>query len=155
MFWENCILFLGCPRKFYHRVVYIAPSSGHESVNHNLPFELILRRFEVVFWYLEWNCCTFKNIDGNSFKSTNTIILHGFKVSNHILLTFIFFGRPKLIIRCFRTAENSRRQNSATRKYISRVFTHFSKYCKCPIRLHSIIHLQKSNATQLWSIIYF
>ena len=31
IFLENCIklTFSGCPRKFYHRVMYIAPSSGH------------------------------------------------------------------------------------------------------------------------------
>ena len=60
IFWENCIklTFLGCPRKFYHRVtgmyMYIAPSSGNISLNFNMPFKLILRRFEVVFWCLEW-----------------------------------------------------------------------------------------------------
>ena len=26
-----------CPPKFYHRVMYIAPSSGHELLNLNLP----------------------------------------------------------------------------------------------------------------------
>ena len=30
--------------------MYIAPSSGHISLNFNMPFKLILRRFEVVFW---------------------------------------------------------------------------------------------------------
>ena len=41
---ENCIkrTFSGCPRKFYHRVMYIAPSSGHISLNFDLPFKLIL-----------------------------------------------------------------------------------------------------------------
>ena len=29
--------------------MYITPSSGHELSNLNLPFKLILRRFEVVF----------------------------------------------------------------------------------------------------------
>ena len=47
----------GCPRKFYHRVMYIAPSSGHTLLNLNLPFELIQRRFEVIFWCLERECC--------------------------------------------------------------------------------------------------
>ena len=65
---------LGCPRKFYHRVMYIAPSSGHISLNLNMLFKFVLRRFEVVFWCLEWECCTFWKIDGNSFKSTNTIL---------------------------------------------------------------------------------
>ena len=36
---KNCIklTFSGCPRKFYHRVMYIAPSSGHISLNFNTP----------------------------------------------------------------------------------------------------------------------
>ena len=45
--------------------VHVAPSSGRALVNLSLPFELILRRFEVVFWCLEWECC---KIDGNSLK---------------------------------------------------------------------------------------
>ena len=65
----------GMPPKFYHRVMYKAPSSGHISLNFNMPFKLNLRRFEVVFWYLEWECCTFWKLDGNSFKSTNTILI--------------------------------------------------------------------------------
>ena len=42
----------GCPRKFYHRVMYIAPSSGHISLNCNMPFKLIqggLRLFSDVW----------------------------------------------------------------------------------------------------------
>ena len=78
IFWKNCItlIFSGCPRNVYHRVMYIAPSSGHTVLNLNLPFKVVLRRFEVVFWYLEWECCTFWKINGNSFKSTNTINVH-------------------------------------------------------------------------------
>ena len=45
-------------------------------------FKLILRRFEVVFWCLEWECCTFWKIDGNSFKSTNWLFIWGM-ASNH------------------------------------------------------------------------
>ena len=67
------LTFSGCPRKFYHRVMYIAPSSGHIALNCNMPFKLILRRFEVVFWCLEWECCTFWKIGGNSFKSTKQL----------------------------------------------------------------------------------
>ena len=37
------------PKILYHRVMYIAPSSGHISLNCNMPFKLILRMFEVVF----------------------------------------------------------------------------------------------------------
>ena len=59
---------------FYHRFMYIAPSSGHSLLNCNLPFKLILRRVEVVFWCLEWKCCPFKKIDEISFKPTNTIL---------------------------------------------------------------------------------
>ena len=54
--------------------MYIAPSSGHISLNCNMPFKFILRRFEVDFWCMEWECCTFWKIDGYSFKSTNTIL---------------------------------------------------------------------------------
>ena len=43
--------------------MYVAPSSGHISFKCNMPFKLILRRFEVVFWCLEWECCTFWKID--------------------------------------------------------------------------------------------
>ena len=64
----------GMPPKFYHRVMYIAPSSGHISFNFNLHFKLILRWWEVVFWCLEWGYCTFWKIDGNSSQSTNTIL---------------------------------------------------------------------------------
>ena len=32
---------------------------------------MILRKFEVVFKYLKWECCTFRKTDENSFKSTN------------------------------------------------------------------------------------
>ena len=38
----------GMPRKFYHRLEYIAPSRGHISLNFNMPFKLILRRFEIL-----------------------------------------------------------------------------------------------------------
>ena len=48
------------PREFYHRFMYIAPSNDHLLLTHNLPFKVILRRFEIVFWCLEWECCTLK-----------------------------------------------------------------------------------------------
>ena len=64
----------GMPPKFYHRVMYIASSSGHISMKFNMPFKFILRRFEVVLWCLEWECLTFWKIDWNSFKSTYTIL---------------------------------------------------------------------------------
>ena len=70
--------FLGCPRKCYHQVMSIAPSSGHEWLNLNLPFKLILMRFEVVFWCLKWECCTFWKIDRNSILNP-PILYYGFK----------------------------------------------------------------------------
>ena len=39
---------------------------------------MILRRFEVIFKCLEWECCTFWKIDGDSFKSTNTTCFKDF-----------------------------------------------------------------------------
>ena len=81
LFWVICKkkkkkkkTFSECPQKFCHRFMYIAPSSGCYLLNRNMPFKLILRRFEIVFWCLEWECCTFQNIDENSFKSINTIL---------------------------------------------------------------------------------
>ena len=79
LFLEICkkLSFSGCHQKVYHRFMYIAPSSDHSLLTPNLPFKVILREFEVVFWCLEWECCTFQKIDENSFKSTNTIkVLH-------------------------------------------------------------------------------
>ena len=51
--------------------MHIAPSSDHSLLTSNLPFELILRKFEFVFWCLVWECCTFQKIDENSFKYYN------------------------------------------------------------------------------------
>ena len=62
------------PPRFYHRVMYKAPSTGHGLLNLNLPFKLMLRRFEVVFWCLEWECCTFGKIDKNTLRSTNIML---------------------------------------------------------------------------------
>ena len=70
--------------------MYIAPSSGHEWLNLKLPFKFILRSFEVVFWCLEWECCTFWKIDGNSFKSTNTILYYGFKDFPRYMYTYMY-----------------------------------------------------------------
>ena len=51
--------------------MYTAPSSDHSySLTLNLPFKVILRKFEV-FWSLEWEWCTFQKIDETSLKSTN------------------------------------------------------------------------------------
>ena len=45
--------FLGCPRKFYHWFMHIAPSIGHLLMNLYLPFKVILR-FEVIFCSLHF-----------------------------------------------------------------------------------------------------
>ena len=37
--------------------MYIAPSSGEPLPNLDLHFKWILRKVEVVFWCLEWECC--------------------------------------------------------------------------------------------------
>ena len=45
--------FLEGLRKFYYRFMYMAPSSASRSLlTPNLPFEVILRRFEIAFWRL-------------------------------------------------------------------------------------------------------
>ena len=64
------------PKNFPYRFMYIAPSNGgHSLLNLNLPFVLILRRFEVVFWCLDWECCTFKR-SYRKFIQISDIILH-------------------------------------------------------------------------------
>ena len=55
-------------REIYYKFMYIAPSSDWSLLTLDLPFKVILRRFKVVFWCLEWECCTFQKIDENSFK---------------------------------------------------------------------------------------
>ena len=63
----------GYPREFYHRFMYIAPSTDHSLIILNLPFQVILSKFEVVFWCLEWEWYTFQKIYENSFESINTV----------------------------------------------------------------------------------
>ena len=86
--------FAGCPQEFYYRFMYIAPSSDHSMLTPHLPFNVILRKFEVVFWCLEWECCTFQKIyDFSSFKSTN-----GFNVTSCKIL--LLAGRNIKIPTC-------------------------------------------------------
>ena len=61
------------PPRILRRFMYITPSSDHSLLTLKLPFKVILRTFKVVFWCLEWEWCTFKETDENSFNSTNTI----------------------------------------------------------------------------------
>ena len=70
--WRSCFFYWG-GGGFYHLFIHITPSRECSLLTLNLPFKVILRRFEVVSWCLEWECCTFQNIDENSFKSTNTM----------------------------------------------------------------------------------
>ena len=42
--------------------MYIAPSSGHISLNLNMPVKFILKRFQIVFWRLEWNAALFERL---------------------------------------------------------------------------------------------
>ena len=74
IFWENSkkITFLGCPRKIYCRFMYIAPSIGE-------PLIALLRRFEVVLWCLEWECCTLFKIL-MKINSNPPILYYGFKI---------------------------------------------------------------------------
>ena len=83
------------PWKFYHRVMYIAPSSGHISLDFNMPFKMILRRFEVVFWCLEWECCTFERL--GEIHLNPPILYYGFNSYWSVpLLKFSFLLQRKL-----------------------------------------------------------
>ena len=67
-----CLLTLKVPEKlllyglYVHYVVHICDFGM-------LRVKLILSSFEVILWSLVQDCCTFWKIDGNSFKSTNTV----------------------------------------------------------------------------------
>ena len=41
----------GVPREFYHSFIYIVPSSDHSLLTLNMPFKVMLKRFEVVFMF--------------------------------------------------------------------------------------------------------
>ena len=59
-------------------MMYIAPSSGHISLNFNRPFQLILRWFEVAFWCLGWseNAALFERL--MEIHSNPPILYYGF-----------------------------------------------------------------------------
>ena len=68
----------------------LAPSSGHISLNFKIPFKLILRRFEVVFWCLEWECCTswkdwWKFTQIHQYYTMALIILVGYQKFHGVL----------------------------------------------------------------------
>ena len=79
------IFLAGCPEEFNHRFMYIAPSSDCSLVTPHLPFKVILQRFKVVFWCLEWKCCTFQKIDENSFQSTNMLLKSDVTSPDHVV----------------------------------------------------------------------
>ena len=58
-----------------HIFMYIAPSNDRSLLTLALPFKVIQRRFGVVFWCLEWECCTFQTSVENRFKFTKTMAL--------------------------------------------------------------------------------
>ena len=72
-FFEKENNFRNAPENFT-MFMHIAPSSDHSLLTLNLPFNVILRKFEIVSRCLEWEWCTFQKIDENSFKSTNPIL---------------------------------------------------------------------------------
>ena len=69
------------PREFYHRFMYIAPSSHHSLLTLNLPFKVILRRSAVVFSCLELECCTFSKA-WRKINSNPPILYYGFNTIN-------------------------------------------------------------------------
>ena len=80
---KSIVKCLGASQKFYRRFMYIAPSSGEPLPNINWTCKWIVRRFEVVFWCLEWECCTL-------FKSTNTIFYYGFTLNSLGLMKLLW-----------------------------------------------------------------
>ena len=72
--------FGGCPREFYHRFMYKAPSCDHLLLT-----KVILRKFEVVCWCLEWEKCTLKR-DSMKINSKPPIQCYGFDPLFFLLL---------------------------------------------------------------------
>ena len=66
----------GGRQKFYHRFMYIASPSHYSWLTLNMPFRVILRRFEVVFWCIEWECWLFKRL--LKIYSNPPILYYGF-----------------------------------------------------------------------------
>ena len=65
------------PPIFKHRLMYITPSSGHELMNLDLPFKLILRRFEVVSDIWSENAALSERLI--EIHSNPPILYYGFK----------------------------------------------------------------------------
>ena len=83
---QKKLTFSGCPREFYHRFIYIAPSSDLSLLSLNVPLKWFYGGLMVFSNVRSENAAPFfKQIDENSFKSTNTIICNGFKGSRYHL----------------------------------------------------------------------
>ena len=76
---RKLLTFSGCPRKFYHRVMYIAPSSDHILLNINMLLKLILRRYEFFFPSDVWseNAALFERMI--EIHSNPPVLYYGFK----------------------------------------------------------------------------
>ena len=48
------------PQEFYSGFIYIVPSSECSLLILSLSLKVIPKRFDIVFWCLKWECCTFK-----------------------------------------------------------------------------------------------
>ena len=59
--------------------MYIAPSSDHEWLNLNLPFKLILMRFEIAFYVWNKNVALFKGLMEIHSNPPSPILYYGFK----------------------------------------------------------------------------
>ena len=81
------------PWEFYHRFMYIAPSSDHSLLTLNLPFKVILRRFEVVLDCLEWEGIRGANILPQPLigwrPGTHECQVGNDSLSHHLLLLMI------------------------------------------------------------------
>ena len=66
------------------RVMYIAPSSGHISLNFNMPFKLILRRFKVVFYVWSENAALFERL--METHSNPPILYYGFNINFYTVI---------------------------------------------------------------------
>ena len=76
IFWEIAKNnFRRFPREFYHRFMYKASSCNCPLQTLNLPLKMILRRFEIVYRCLKWECCTFQKTD--KFYSNPPILYYG------------------------------------------------------------------------------
>ena len=78
--------------------IFTAYDADHSSADQVLDPQMmsywkgILRRFEVVFWCLEWQCCTFQKIDEDLFKSIMGL-MHAVNNLAHPKCELLFYYR--------------------------------------------------------------